>query len=84
MDFNINEIEKIVSYKTWNAKKKTDRLLEIDCSMYCNVGTDSTKTEKETVRRNSRKIYTAIKKIDIRMGNLFLQAMDKHPGKEPL
>ena len=40
--------------------------------------------EKETVRRNSRKIYTAIKKIDIRMGNLFLQAMDKHPGKEPL
>lgn len=82
MDFNINEIEKIVSYKTWNAKKKTDRLLEIDCSMYCNVGSDSTKSEKEEVRRNSRKIYNAIKKIDTTMGNLFLQAMDKDPTKK--
>jgi hypothetical protein len=82
MDFNINEIEKIVSYKTWNAKKKTDRLLEIDCSMYCNVGSDSTKSEKEEVRRNSRKIYNAIKKIDPTMGNLFLQAMDKDPTKK--
>ncbi len=82
MDFNINEIEKIVSYKTWNAKKKTDRLLEMDCSMYCNVGIDSTKSEKEEVRRCSRKIYNAIKKINPTMGNLFLQAMDIDPTKK--
>jgi len=82
MDFNVNEIEKIVGYKTWNARKKTDKLLEMDCGMYCNIGTDSTKSQKEEVRRNSRKIYNAIKKIDIRMGNLFLQAMDRDPGNK--
>jgi hypothetical protein len=50
--------------------------------MYCNVGSDSTKSEKEEVRRYSRKIYNAIKKIDPTMGNLFLQAMDKDPTKK--
>ena len=44
--------------------------------MYCNLGIDSTKTEKLKVKSISRKIYRAIKTIDVAKGNLFLTAMD--------
>ena len=84
MVYTIGEIEKIISYKTWSVKKKTDKLLQMDCSMYCNLGTDSTRLEKREVRAISRKIYTAIKTININMGTLFLQSMDSNKTKHPL
>lgn len=84
MVYTIDEIEKIIAYKTWSVKRKTDKLLEMDCTMYCNLGTDSTKLEKRDVRAVSRKIYTAIKNIDINMGTLFLQSMDSNKTKHPL
>tara|TARA_R110000744_G_scaffold257092_2_gene372525 strand:+ start:917 stop:1171 length:255 start_codon:yes stop_codon:yes gene_type:complete len=84
MVYTIDEIEKIIAYKTWSVKRKTDKLLEMDCTMYCNLGTDSTKLEKRDVRTVSRKIYTAIKNIDINMGTLFLQSMDSNKTKHPL
>jgi hypothetical protein len=71
-----NEIEKIASYKTWSDNKKLDRLLEMDCKMYCYLGSDSTKGERNDVRRASKRIYSSIKKIDNTLGTLLLQSMD--------
>lgn len=77
MDYTIKDIDKILSYKTWSDKEKTDALLFIDCKLYTNLGIDSTKKEKQQVKVNSRKIYTAIKKINPTMGSEFLRLMDK-------
>ena len=55
-----DRIRKIQSYKTWSLKRKIDELLEIDANMYTNLGIDSSKTEKESVKKISRKIYRAI------------------------
>ena len=76
MEYTIEDIEKIESFKTWSDRKKVDELLRIDCDMYTNIGSDSTKTEKENVKRNSRKIYRVIKSIDDKVGKELLNAMD--------
>ena len=52
--------------------------------MYAHLGTDSTKKDREDVKKASRRIYTAIKSINLNMGTLFLQTMDKNITKEPL
>lgn len=70
-------VDKIVNYKTLNNRTKIDRLLEIDAIQYQNLGIDSTKTEKQEVRRNSKYIYKAIQKIDYDMGYKFLHYIDK-------
>ena len=49
-------VEKVLSYKTWSDKRKVDALLEYDCKMYTNLGSDSTKTERQNVKKNSRTI----------------------------
>ena len=58
-------------------KEKIDKLLEFDCNMYTNLGTDSTKTEKLEVKRMSKKIYRAIQDINEAIGKSLLQSMDK-------
>lgn len=70
-------IDKTYNYKTISDKIKIDRLLEIDVIQYTNLGLDSTKTEKELVKKNSRYIYKTIKKIDEATGNLLLEHQDK-------
>lgn len=70
-------IDKILNYKSVSAREKIDRLLEIDAIQYTNLGTDSTKSEKLQVRRNSRYIYRAIQKLDYEMGSKFLHFIDK-------
>ena len=77
MEYKINDIEKITEFKSWSEKKKIDELLRIDCNMYTNLGTDSTKAERLEVKKNSRRIYRAIKNINQRMGEPLLVAMDK-------
>jgi len=77
MEYTLDNIEKIVSFKTWSSKQKVDELLRIDGSMYCNLGTDSTKQERLEVRKNSRKIYVNIKKVNPVMGDMFLQNLDR-------
>lgn len=77
MEYRINDIEKITEFKSWSERKKIDELLRIDCNMYTNLGTDSTKAERLEVKKNSRKIYRAIKNINQRMGEPLLVAMDK-------
>ena len=44
--------------------------------MYTNLGTDSTKTERETTKKRSRSIYRAISKLDKEQGKTFLWHMD--------
>lgn len=58
-------------------KEKIDKLLELDCDMYTNLGLDSTKSEKQEVKRMSKKIYRAIQDINEAIGKSLLQAMDK-------
>lgn len=78
MDENLEKlIEKILGYKTWSDRKKIDALLEYDCNMYTNLGIDSTKTQVENVKRNSRAIYRAISKVNPKVGKDFLWHMDK-------
>jgi CRISPR/Cas system CSM-associated protein Csm2 small subunit len=77
MMYTINDIEKILNFKTWDDKKKIDELLQIDARIYANQGIDSTKVEKENGKIKSRKIYKAIKEIDKPLGDSFLQLMDK-------
>jgi len=77
MVYMIDDVDKILEFKTWNDKRKIDELLRIDCKMYTNLGSDSSKTERAEVKKNSRKIYRAISKIDERLGKGFLFAMDK-------
>lgn len=78
MAYGVSDIEKIVEFTTWSDRRKLDELLRIDCSQYAHLGCDSTKAEREEVKRNSKKIYRLIRsKIDHRMGSEFLMAMDK-------
>lgn len=71
------KINKILNYKTISIRQKIDRLLEIDANNYTNLGSDSSKTEKEQVKKESRFIYRAIRTLDKELGNLFLQHQDK-------
>jgi len=72
MAYNINDIDKILSFKTWTEKQKIDALLKIDCSMYTCLGTDSLKKEREEVKRNSKKLYQAIKAVNPEQAKILL------------
>lgn len=56
-------VDKIVGYKTWSIKRKVDSLLEIDCNLYTNLGTDSTIAERKKAKSLSKIIYKAISNI---------------------
>jgi CRISPR/Cas system CSM-associated protein Csm2 small subunit len=73
MSYNIDDIEKILNFTSWSNKRKIDTLFEIDADLYCNLGSDSNKTEVEKVKKQSRKIYKAIKRIDEYTGRLLLR-----------
>lgn len=77
MKYKKEIIDKIFDYKTISNKEKIDILLEIDVNQYTNCGIDSTKTEIETVKRNSKYIYKIIQKINPEMGKQFLQHQDR-------
>ena len=67
MEYAINDIDKIVEFSSWSDKKKIDELLRIDCSMYTNLGLESTKSDRQTARKSSRKIYRLIKTLDYKV-----------------
>ena len=78
MEQTTNYIEKVLGYKTWSDRKKIDALLEFDCNMYTNLGTESTKTQRKKKKKNSRAIYRAISKIDYEDGKKLLYYMDRN------
>jgi hypothetical protein len=77
MSYSNEIIDKILSYTSIKERDKISRLLEIDAIQYCNLGIDSTKSEKEIVKKNSRYIYRAISKINKELGDKLLQHQDK-------
>jgi len=76
MKYKYEDIKNFMKFKTWTNKDKINTLLEIDCSLYAHLGTDSTKAEKEEVKRKSIEIYRTIKKIDKELGDQFLLTMN--------
>tara|TARA_R110000744_G_scaffold9107_1_gene29571 strand:- start:645 stop:875 length:231 start_codon:yes stop_codon:yes gene_type:complete len=76
MEFSIENIPNIVECDYCTKEKKVDRLLELDAVMYTNMGIDTTKSDRKIVKRNSRKIYYAIKQINPELGTKLIQAMD--------
>ena len=76
MVYDAEDIERIMGFTSWSVKRKVDELLRVDAAMYSNLGVSSRRTEQDSVRKNSRKIYSAIKKLDKDLGDLFLRAMD--------
>ena len=49
----------------------------MDANIYCNLGSDSTKTERYEAKKLSRQIYRAIKTLDPEQGHKYLYHMDK-------
>lgn len=75
--YGIEDIEKIKDFKTWSNLQKVDQLLKIDCKQYTEIGIDSSKKEKDEVKKNSMKIYKLIKTIDKEIGDRLISAVDK-------
>lgn len=73
---NVNDFIDEVMTSSESNKEKKNKLLEYDTKMYCYLGTDSTKTERERVRKNSRAIYRAIAQFDPVLGKNFLWYLD--------
>tara|TARA_R100001198_G_C5112357_1_gene139192 strand:- start:282 stop:518 length:237 start_codon:yes stop_codon:yes gene_type:complete len=57
-------------------QQRVDDLLKMDCDLYTNLGTDSTKEEKLEVKKNSKHIYSCIRGINEEVGAGLLDWMD--------
>lgn len=77
MEYTLKDINKIVEFKTWTQKQKIDELLRLDANQYCNLGTDSTISERKAVKVNSIKLYRLIKSINPKLGQSLLYHVDK-------
>ena len=73
---NKDEILRIAADYQKTVLERIDQLLFEDANMYTNLGSNSTKSEKEEVKKNSRAIYRAIKELDEPTGKLLLQHQD--------
>jgi hypothetical protein len=74
--YGYDDIDKIVEFKTWKRRKKIDELFRIDSWMYTNLGSESTKSEKDEVKRKSKAIYKAVNKINPSIGKSLIFHMD--------
>ncbi len=71
------QILKIAEDYQKTVQQRLDELLEADSNMYTNLGSDSTKAEKEQVKKTSRTIYRAIRdNVDESIGKQLLQHQD--------
>lgn len=77
MKYKFDDIKKFMEFKTWTDKQKIDELLRIDCSLYAHLGKDSTRNEKDEVKRKSLEIYRTIKTLNKDLGNEFLYMENK-------
>jgi hypothetical protein len=77
MEYRYDDVDRIIDFATWSKKKKIDELFRIDSYMYTNLGSDSTKKEREDVKRKSRYIYRAIQKINPGLAKDLIYHMDR-------
>lgn len=75
MEYNYNDIEKVLGFTSWSDKKKIDQLFKIDSDLYTNLGSDSTDKERVSVERKSKRIYKEISKIDPVIGSELLRSI---------
>jgi len=69
-------VNSIIKNEKLTLKEKKDKLFEMDSIMYTNLGTDSTKTEREETKKRSRIIYRGIREIDFYLGSALLRTQD--------
>lgn len=74
---NKEDVKRIAEDFNKSIKERIELLLEADTNMYTNLGLDSTKSEKEEVKKKSRVIYRAIKELDNSIGSQLLYYQDK-------
>lgn len=77
MEYRYDDVDRIIEFTTWSTRKKIDELFRIDSYMYTNLGTDSTKKEREDVKKKSRHIYRAIHKINPDLAKDLIYHMDR-------
>jgi hypothetical protein len=75
MEYQYEDVEKVINFSSWSDKKKIDELFRIDCYMYTNLGIDSTQKERDDVEKKSKYIYRAIKKIDPQLGDKLIHQL---------
>jgi hypothetical protein len=75
MEYNYDDIEKIIGFTSWSDSKKISELFRIDSFMYTNLGSDSTEKERASVERKSKRIYKEISKIDPMVGSELLRSI---------
>jgi hypothetical protein len=76
-DLTIRKLaEKIAKDFQLSVKDRTDAILEMDAISYTNLGTDSTKTEKNKVKSDSKYLYKLIKGFNETDGKLLLNHLD--------
>jgi hypothetical protein len=76
-DFSVQEEINWIMLNGDTQSEIIDWLLCFDATLNMDIDKDSSKTFKEEVRRHSRSIYRAIKKVDQKLGEDFLKAQDK-------
>lgn len=59
----MDEIKKIISQDVSN-QQKVHKLLEYDCHIHTNLGTESTPTQREEVKTLSQNIINEVVKLD--------------------
>jgi hypothetical protein len=76
-DLTIRKLaEKIAKDFQLSVKDRTDAILEMDSISYTNLGIDSTKTEKNKVKSDSKYLYKLIKGFNETDGKLLLNHLD--------
>ena len=76
-DLTIRKLaEKIAKDFQLSVKDRTDAILEMDAISYTNLGIDSTKTEKNKVKSDSKHLYKLIKGFNEQDGKLLLNHLD--------
>ncbi len=76
-DMTIRKLaEKIAKDFQLSVKERTDSILELDAISYTNLGIDSSKTEKNKVKSDSKHLYKLIKGFNEQDGKLLLNHLD--------
>jgi len=76
-DLTIRKLaEKIAKDFQLSVKERTDAILEMDAISYTNLGIDSSKTEKNKVKSDSKYLYKLIRGFNETDGNLLVNHLD--------